>query len=167
MAILKCKMCGGTLDYDQQQNLAVCPYCGNKSTVFDQDRKLFEQFQNQFAALLNQNPKATPEEGFWVDASREELVREDGAVMEITYLAKRKADLCTMYVARRNLIGNRAIELDPEDLDVLPEIFVSLMQYTKGVDRDKILAQWGGKAVNVASHILRVLETPSDSFLVW
>ena len=104
MAILKCKMCGGTLDYDQQQNLAVCPYCGNKSTVFDQDRKLFEQFQDQFAALLNQSPKSAPEEGFWVDASREELVREDGAVMEITYLTKRRADLCTMYVARHNII---------------------------------------------------------------
>ncbi|MDE5587972.1 MAG: hypothetical protein K2J60_02380 [Acetatifactor sp.] len=104
MAILKCKMCNGTLDYDQQQNLAVCPYCGNKSTVFDQDRKLFEQFRNQFAALLNQSPKPAPEEGFWVDASREELVREDGAVMEITYLTKRRTDLCTMYVAKRNVI---------------------------------------------------------------
>lgn len=104
MAILKCKMCGGTLDYDPQQNLAVCPYCGNKSTVFDHDRNLFKQFQNQFAALLNQNPKAAPEEGFWVDASREELIREDGAVIEITYLTKRRADLCIMYVARRNII---------------------------------------------------------------
>ena len=67
----------------------------------------------------------------------------------------------------RNLIGNRAIELDPEDLDVLPEIFVSLMQYTKGADRDKILAQWSGKAVDVVGRILRLLETPSDPFLVW
>lgn len=104
MAILKCKMCNGTLDYDPQQNLAVCPYCGSRSTVFDHDRKLFEQFRDQFAALLNQNPKPAPEEGFWVDAGREELVREDGAVMEITYLTKRRTDLCTMYVARRNII---------------------------------------------------------------
>lgn len=104
MAILKCNMCGGILDYDRELDLAVCPYCGNKSTVFDHDRKLFQQFQDQFAALLNQRPKAAPEEGFWVDASREELVREDGAVMEITYLTRRKADLCTMYVARHNII---------------------------------------------------------------
>lgn len=104
MAILKCKMCNGILDFDPRQNLAVCPYCGNKSTVFDHDRKLFEQFQEQFAALLNQSPKAAPEEGFWVDASREELVREDGAVMEITYLTKRRTDLCTMYVARCNIL---------------------------------------------------------------
>lgn len=104
MAILKCNMCGGTLDYDQSQNLAVCPYCGSKSTVFDHDRKLFEQFQDQFAALLNQSPKAVPEEGFWVDASREELVRADGQMIEISYLTKRRADLCTMYVARHNII---------------------------------------------------------------
>lgn len=66
MAILKCKMCGGTLEYDKEQNLAICPYCGSKSTVFEQDRKLFEQFQNMFSALLNQNPGENLEEGFWV-----------------------------------------------------------------------------------------------------
>lgn len=104
MAILKCKMCGGTLDYDRAQNLAVCPYCGSKSTVFDQDRKLFEQFQNQFAALLNQESREAPQEGFWVEASREELTREDGETIEITYLTRRKADMCTVYVARRNII---------------------------------------------------------------
>ncbi len=55
MALLKCKMCGGTLDYDRSRNLAVCPYCGSKSTVFEQDRKLLEQFQEAFAAILNQD----------------------------------------------------------------------------------------------------------------
>lgn len=104
MAILKCKMCGGTLDYDQGQNLAVCPYCGSKSTVFDQDRKLFEQFQSQFAALLDQNQKPAPEDGFWVESSKDELIRADGAVIEISFLTKRKTDLCTMYVAKRNII---------------------------------------------------------------
>ena len=44
MAILKCNMCGGTLMYDGTQNLAICPYCDSKSTVYEQDRKLFEQF---------------------------------------------------------------------------------------------------------------------------
>ncbi len=104
MAILKCKMCGGTLEYLSGQNLAVCPYCGSKSTVFDQDQKLFDQFQNQFAVLLNQSPKPGPEEGFWVEANREELVREDGEKIEIKYLAKRRADMCTMYVARYSII---------------------------------------------------------------
>jgi len=104
MAILKCKMCGGTLDYDRTQNLAICPYCGSKSTVFDQDRKLFEQFQNQFAALLNRPPSTTPEEGFWVEASQETLIREDGKPIEISYLTKCRVDLCTMYVARHSVI---------------------------------------------------------------
>lgn len=104
MAILKCKMCGGTLDYDRTQDLAVCPYCGSKSTVFDHDRNLFEQFKNQYAALLNRTPEAPLEEGFWVEASREELIREDGEHIEIAYLTKRRADLCTLYVARRHII---------------------------------------------------------------
>lgn len=104
MAVLQCKMCGGTMEYDRTQNLAVCPYCGNKSTVFEQDRKLFEQFQGMFAALLNQEKRAEAEDGFWVDASREELLREDGEVIEIAFLAKKKADMCTMYVAKEHVI---------------------------------------------------------------
>lgn len=54
----------------------------------------------------------------------------------------------------KKLIGNRAIELDPEDLDVLPEIFVSLMQYAKGKDAKSIVAQWKGKAAGVVKNIL-------------
>lgn len=56
--------------------------------------------------------------------------------------------------AWKSLIGNRAIELDPDDLDVLPEIFVSLMQYTKGKSADSIVAQWKGKAADVVKNIL-------------
>lgn len=92
------------MDYDREQDLAVCPYCGTKSVLFDQDRKLFEQFRNQFAALLNQEPGNSPEEGFWVEASREELIRSDGEIIEIFYLVKRKSDMCTVYVARHNII---------------------------------------------------------------
>ena len=104
MAILKCKMCGGTLDYDPVRDLALCPYFGSKSTIYDRDRKRFEQFRNQFAALMNQEPATQPEEGFFVESSREELIREDGEIIEIDYLTKRRADMCTMYVARRNVI---------------------------------------------------------------
>lgn len=104
MAILKCKMCGGTLEYDRVQDLAVCPFCDSKYTLFEQDRKLFEQFQRQFSALLNQEWHEPDQESFWVEASREELVREDGEIIEITYLTKRKTDLCTMYVARHNVL---------------------------------------------------------------
>lgn len=107
MALLKCKMCGGTLDYDRQRNLAICPYCGSKSTVFEQDRKLFEQFQTAFEAILNQTDdrkRRQSEEGFWVEASDEMLTREDGECIQISYLTKRRADMCTVYVARRNIL---------------------------------------------------------------
>lgn len=104
MAILQCKMCGGTMELDRAQNLAVCPYCGSQSTIFEQDKKLFEQFQTMFATLLNQETQADVEEGFWVEASREELVREDGETIEVTFLTKRKSDMCTMYVARKHVI---------------------------------------------------------------
>ena len=104
MAILKCKLCGGTLEYDRTQNLGVCPYCGNKSVIFEQDRKLFEQFQDMFAALLDQDGKETLEEGFWVETSQEELLREDGELITIEYLVKQNVDICTMYVARKHII---------------------------------------------------------------
>lgn len=107
MALLKCKMCGGTLDYDRSRNLAVCPYCGSKSTVFEQDRKLFEQFQEAFAAILNQDDtgsRKAAEEGFWVESSMEKLVREDGETIKVAYLTRRRTDMCTMYVARRNVV---------------------------------------------------------------
>ena len=75
-------MCGGTLTIDKDSSLAVCPYCGTKSTVYDQDRKLFEQFQTMFAALLNKDADAgKTEDGFWVEATDEELVREDGEII--------------------------------------------------------------------------------------
>lgn len=104
MAILKCKMCGGTLEYDKEQNLAVCPYCDSKSTVFEQDRKLFEQFQTMFSTLLGQETTEAPKEGFWVESSQEELLREDGETIQIAYLAKQKVDICTMYVAKKHVI---------------------------------------------------------------
>ena len=66
-----------------------------------------------------------------------------------------------------DLIGARSIELDPDDLDVLPEIFVSLMQYTKNTTRDQILSQWNGKAVDVVNRILKDMEAASSLFLSW
>ncbi len=34
MAIFKCKMCGGELELQKGMNIAECPYCGTKQTVF-------------------------------------------------------------------------------------------------------------------------------------
>lgn len=105
MAQLKCRMCGGTMDVDRKENLAVCPYCGSRSLLYERDEKLYEQFQHMFRALLNQeSDQEKTEEGFWVEAEREELVRQDGQTVEISYLMKDKADLCTMYVARNHVI---------------------------------------------------------------
>ena len=52
------------------------------------------------------------------------------------------------------LIGSRAVELDPADLDVLPELLVGLMQKAKGMSVDEILAQWKGKPSEVLGKIL-------------
>ena len=52
------------------------------------------------------------------------------------------------------LIGNRAIELDPEDLNILPELLVGLMQRVDGKSIDEIVSQWTGKASEVVKKIL-------------
>lgn len=54
----------------------------------------------------------------------------------------------------KNLIGNRAIELDPADLDVLPEVIVSVMQRVNGMGVYEITQQWKGKAGDVVKKIL-------------
>ena len=33
MAIFKCKMCGGTLEINNNETVAVCEYCGTKQTL--------------------------------------------------------------------------------------------------------------------------------------
>ena len=104
MAILKCKMCGGTLVYDKIQNVAVCPYCDGKTILLEQDKKLFNQFQDMFATLLDQESKEIEKEGFWIESSQEELQREDGEFITIEYLVKQKVDICTMYVAKKHVI---------------------------------------------------------------
>ncbi len=52
------------------------------------------------------------------------------------------------------LIGNRAIELAPEDLDILPELLVGLMQRVNGMSVEDIVAQWKGKPAEVVKKIL-------------
>ena len=41
MAIIKCKMCGGTLEIEQGASVAVCEYCGTQQTLprLDDERK--------------------------------------------------------------------------------------------------------------------------------
>ena len=41
MSIFKCKMCGGTLEINKEQSVAICEYCGTKQTLpkFDNERR--------------------------------------------------------------------------------------------------------------------------------
>ncbi len=105
MALLKCKMCGGSLSIDRTRNMAVCDYCGTSSVLYERDLQLYQQFEQVFASLLNQTKEsAEAEEGFWLEAQEEELTKEDGTVISIHYLFKQKADVATMYVAKKNVI---------------------------------------------------------------
>lgn len=70
--------------------------------------------------------------------------------------------------AWHELIGERAIELDPQDLDVLPEIFVSLMQLARGMDKKDIIKQWQGKAKEVVYATLEPIQLKAKKkFLVF
>ena len=33
MPVLRCKMCGGTMEIDTKQSVAVCQYCGTRQTL--------------------------------------------------------------------------------------------------------------------------------------
>ena len=39
MAIIKCKMCGGDLNVEENSQIAVCEYCGTQQTVPKQDNE--------------------------------------------------------------------------------------------------------------------------------
>ncbi|MBQ2512065.1 MAG: hypothetical protein II534_01755, partial [Clostridia bacterium] len=41
MAIFKCKMCGGTIEFEPGSTVGVCSYCGTKQTLprLDTERK--------------------------------------------------------------------------------------------------------------------------------
>lgn len=105
MALLKCKMCGGSLSIDRAKNMAVCDYCGTASVLYERDRQLYEQFEQVFASLLNQSADGKgAAEGFWLEAQEEELTREDGTPISIRYLFKKRVDITTVYVARKNVI---------------------------------------------------------------
>lgn len=100
--------------------------------------------------------------------SAKELYEEASQKYEIFHIVMKAGAYKNQHSGERwhELIGSRAVELDPEDLDVLPEIFVSLMQYAKGAKSAEIAAQWNGKAVTVVKRILQemgpVLEKKSE-----
>lgn len=56
--------------------------------------------------------------------------------------------------AWKKLIGDHAIELAPEDLEKLPEIFVSIMQCANGMSKEDIVAQWEPETAGTVAPIL-------------
>lgn len=46
MAIFKCKMCGGELEFEQGQSVGTCTYCGTQQTLpkLDSDKKSEQAF---------------------------------------------------------------------------------------------------------------------------
>lgn len=123
----------------------------NKKNVFHEITRVFEE--------------KTPETQY----TAKELFEEASEKYEIFHIVMKAGSYSVQQSGKdwHDLIGNRAIELHPDDLDVLPEIFVSLMQYAKGSGIDEILAQWNGKAVDVVKGILRDMGTLSGDHLIW
>ena len=60
MAILKCKMCGGDLRFEESASTCVCEYCGNTNTLpvvgSDQEMNLFNR-ANHFR-MINEFDRA-------------------------------------------------------------------------------------------------------------
>ena len=79
MAIFKCKMCGGTLEFEQGATVAVCDYCGTKQTLprLDDERRAnlydranhfrrnndYDKAAGIYEKILNEDP--TDAEAYW------------------------------------------------------------------------------------------------------
>ena len=79
MAIFKCKICGGTLELDNSQSVAICEYCGTKQTLpkLDDERRInlydranhfrrnndFDKAMGIYENILNED--ITDSEAYW------------------------------------------------------------------------------------------------------
>ena len=79
MAIYKCKMCGGTLEFEQDATVGVCDHCGTKQTVprLDDERRAnlydranhfrrnndYDKAAGIYEKILNED--ATDAEAYW------------------------------------------------------------------------------------------------------
>ncbi len=79
MSVFKCKMCGGTIDFDQGSTIGVCDHCGTKQTLprLDNDRKQnlydranhyrrnndFDKAMGIYEQILNED--TTDAEAYW------------------------------------------------------------------------------------------------------
>ena len=79
MSVFKCKMCGGTIEFNAGDTVGVCEYCGSKQTLprLDSDRKTnlydranhfrrnneFDKAMSIYENILNEDP--TDAEAYW------------------------------------------------------------------------------------------------------
>ena len=79
MSIFKCKMCGGALEINEAQSVAVCQYCGTRQTLprFDDERRAnlydranhfrrnndFDKAMGIYETILNED--TTDAEAYW------------------------------------------------------------------------------------------------------
>ena len=79
MAVLKCKMCGGTLDIQEGMTVCECEYCGSKQTIpiVDNEKKLklfdranrlrincdFDKAGSVYESIIEEFPEEA--EGYW------------------------------------------------------------------------------------------------------
>ena len=90
------------------------------------------------------------------DCTSKQLYKEASEKYEIFHIVMKAGSYGYQNSGKhwKDLIGNRAIELMPEDLDILPELFVGLMQRVNGMSVEDIVGQWKGKAAEVVKKIL-------------
>lgn len=104
------------------------------------------------------------------DYSAGELYEKASRKYEIFHIVMKAGSYKTQNSGEnwKELIGLRAVELDPEDLDVLPEIFVSLMQAVNGMDTSEIVKQWSGKAADVVAEVIKgITKDGGEGFLIF
>ena len=53
MSVLKCKMCGGTIEYVPGKTVGECQYCGTKQTLPKTDNEaLYNLFNREFLVYM-------------------------------------------------------------------------------------------------------------------
>lgn len=82
MSVFKCKMCGGTLEINNNETVAVCEYCGTKQTLpkLDDEKRAnlydranhfrrnneYDKAMSIYEQILNEGTARTPRHiGLW------------------------------------------------------------------------------------------------------
>lgn len=95
----------------------------------------------------------------------EELYRMASEKYEVFHITLRTGSCASQHSVEfwNGLIGNHAVNIMPSQLSILPQIFVSIMQFMKGVDEKTIIDQWDQDAAIVVSEILNQIGNDNNS----